>query len=74
MRRAAAHSDEGGCDSDVVHQILANAELSQLKRHRAVVVRLAALLPAKLRATYLVGASERQQPYWMEVFMEMRGS
>ncbi|MFD8815333.1 AAA family ATPase, partial [Streptomyces sp. NPDC059627] len=31
LRRAAAHSDEGGDDSDVVHQILANAELSQLK-------------------------------------------
>ncbi|MFD3582326.1 AAA family ATPase [Streptomyces sp. NPDC058683] len=74
LRRAAAQSDEGGDDSDVVHQILANAELSQLKRHRAAVVRLAVLLPAKLRATYLVGASERQQRYWMEVFMEMRRS
>ncbi|MFF4895040.1 AAA family ATPase [Streptomyces sp. NPDC001068] len=74
LRRAAAHSVEGGDDSDVVHQILANAELSQLKRHRAVVTRLAVLLPAKLRATYLVGASEQHQRYWMRVFMEMRGS
>ncbi|MEV7324856.1 AAA family ATPase [Streptomyces sp. NPDC093970] len=74
LRRAAAHSVEGCDDSDVVHQILANAELSQLKRHRAVVTRLAVLLPAKLRATYLVGASEQHQRYWMRVFMEMRGS
>ncbi len=72
LRRAAAHSGEGGDDSDVVHQILANAELSQLKKHRAVVTRLVALLPAKLRATYLVGASERQQRIWTEVFMAMR--
>ncbi|MFJ9562631.1 AAA family ATPase [Streptomyces fuscichromogenes] len=74
LRRAAAHSDEGGDDSDAVHQILANSELSQLKRHRAAVGRLVALLPAKLRATYLVGASERQQRYWTEVFMDLRGS
>ncbi|MEW1775235.1 AAA family ATPase [Streptomyces sp. NPDC086777] len=74
LRGAAAHSGEGDDDSDVVHQILANAELSQLKRHRAAVGRLVALLPAKLRATYLVGASERQQRYWMEVFTDLRGS
>lgn len=72
LRRAAAHSGEGGDDSDVVHQILANAELSQLKKHRAVVARLVALLPAKLRATYLVGASERQQRFWTKVFVGMR--
>ncbi|MGW0832382.1 AAA family ATPase [Streptomyces prunicolor] len=68
LRRAAEHTDEGGDDSDVVHQILANAELSQLKKHRAVVARMVALLPAKLRATYLVGASERQQRFWTDVF------
>lgn len=61
LRRAAAHSDEGGDHGDVVHQLPANAELSRLKRHRAAVVRL-------------VGASERQQRYWMDVFMELRGS
>ncbi|MGV9277469.1 AAA family ATPase [Streptomyces griseosporeus] len=72
LRRAAERSSEGGADSDVVHQILANAELSQLKKHRAAVVRLVALLPAKLRATYLVGASEKQQRFWTEVFMTMR--
>lgn len=74
LRRAAAHSGEGADDSDVVHQILANAELSQLKRHRAAVSRLVALLPAKLRATYLVGASERQQRYRTEVFTDLRRS
>ncbi|WP_405989470.1 AAA family ATPase [Streptomyces sp. NBC_00986] len=68
LRRAAEHTDEGGDDSDVVHQILANAELSQLKKHRAVVARMVALLPAKLRATYLVGASERQQRFWTDIF------
>jgi hypothetical protein len=68
LRRAAEHTDEGGDDSDVVHQILANAELSQLKKHRAVVARMVALLPAKLRATYLVGASDRQQRFWTDIF------
>jgi hypothetical protein len=72
LRRAAEQSAEGGDDSDVVHQILANAELSQLKKHRAAVTRLVALLPAKLRATYLVGVSEKQQRFWTEVFMGMR--
>lgn len=68
LRRAAEHTDEGGDDSDVVHQILANAELSQLKKHRAVVARMVALLPAKLRATYLVGASVQQQRFWTDIF------
>jgi MoxR-like ATPase len=72
LRRAAERSEEGSDDSDVVHQILANAELSQLRKHRAVVARLVALLPAKLRATYLVGASEQQQRFWTEVFVGMR--
>jgi len=68
LRRAVEHTDEGGDDSDVVHQILANAELSQLKKHRAVVARMVALLPAKLRATYLVGASAQQQRFWTDIF------
>ncbi|MFC5212844.1 AAA family ATPase [Streptomyces coerulescens] len=72
LRRAAEASDEGADDTDVVHQILANAELSQLKKHRAVVTRLVTLLPPKLRATYLVGASERQQRFWTEVFVGLR--
>ena len=73
LRRAAETSAEGTDDTDVVHQILANAELSQLKKHRAVVTRFVALLPPKLRATYLVGASERQQRFWTEVFVGLRG-
>ncbi|MFI9340777.1 AAA family ATPase [Streptomyces sp. NPDC052773] len=72
LRRAAERSDEGGNDSDVVHQIIANAELSQLKKHREAVTRLVAWLPPKLRATYLVGASEQQQRFWTQVFMAMR--
>ncbi|MFJ6895310.1 AAA family ATPase [Streptomyces hokutonensis] len=71
LRRAADHTDEGGDDSDVVHQILANAELSQLKKHRAVVARMVALLPAKLRATYLMGASAQQQRFWTDIFTGM---
>ncbi|MQY10552.1 hypothetical protein SRB5_06610 [Streptomyces sp. RB5] len=71
LRRAAAESAEGGDDSDVVHQVLANAELSQLKRHRKAVVRLVALLPPKLRSTYLVGASEKAQRFWIEVFAQI---
>ncbi|MFJ6658092.1 AAA family ATPase [Streptomyces sp. NPDC091377] len=70
--RAAELSEEGGDDSDVVHQILANAELSQLKKYRAVVTRLVSHLPPKLRATYLVGASREQQRFWTGVFMAMR--
>ena len=68
LRRAARQSSEGGDDSDVVHQVIANAELSQLRRHRKVVARLVALLPPKLRATYLVGASDAHQRFWIEVF------
>ncbi|HLL36034.1 MAG TPA: hypothetical protein VK545_19620 [Streptomyces sp.] len=56
----------------MVHQIIANAELSQLRKHREAVTRLVAWLPAKLRATYLVGASEQQQRFWTQVFMAMR--
>jgi hypothetical protein len=71
LRRAAEESAEGGNDSDVVHQVLANAELSQLKRHRKAVVRLVALLPPKLRSTYLVGAPEKAQRFWIEVFAQL---
>ncbi|WP_369250677.1 hypothetical protein [Streptomyces sp. R41] len=52
----------------MVHQILANAELSQWKKHRKVVARLVPLLPPKLRATYLVGATYEQQRFWTEIF------
>ncbi|MFD4638194.1 AAA family ATPase [Lentzea sp. NPDC058436] len=69
--RAESASPEGGNDGDVVHQVLANAELSQLRRHRKVVARLVALLPPKLRATYLVGMAEDRQRFWVEVFAKM---
>lgn len=71
LNRARSHSDEGDNDSDVVHQVLANAELSQLRRHRKAVVRLVALLPPKLRATYLVGAPEDRQRFWTAAFAAM---
>ncbi|MFE7787271.1 AAA family ATPase [Streptomyces nigrescens] len=68
LRTAASASSEGSNDSDLVHQALANAELSQLKQHQAEVARLVALLPPKLRSTYLVGASSEAQRFWIEVF------
>lgn len=71
LRRARTRSVEGTNDSDVVHQVIANAELSQLRRHREVVTRLVALLPPKLRATYLVGVAEDRQRFWIEVFAKM---
>ncbi len=72
LRKAAGQSSEGADDTDVVHQVLANAELSQLRKHRKAVTRLVALLPAKLRATYLVGAAAEQQRFWTEVFVSLR--
>ncbi|GAA4843476.1 AAA family ATPase [Kitasatospora terrestris] len=73
LRSAAAAGAEGNDDTDVVHQAVANAELSQLEKHRKAVAALVALLPAKLRSTYLVGASAEQQRYWMKVFAQIRG-
>ncbi|MCX2947042.1 AAA family ATPase [Lentzea sp. NEAU-D7] len=69
--RAESASAEGGNHGDVVHQVLANAELPQLRRHRKVITRLVALLPPKLRATYLMGAAEDRQRFWIEVFAQM---
>ncbi|ONI91819.1 AAA family ATPase [Saccharothrix sp. ALI-22-I] len=71
LRRSREVSGEGTNDSDVVHQVLANAELSQLRRNRKVVTRLVALLPPKLRATYLVGVAEDRQRFWVETFARM---
>jgi hypothetical protein len=71
LRHARTRSVEGANDSDVVHQVIANAELSQLRRHREVVTRLVALLPPKLRATYLVGVAEDRQRFWIDVFAKM---
>ncbi len=69
--RAESGAAEGGNAGDLVHQVLANAELSQLRRHRKVVARLVALLPPKLRATYLVGVAEDRQRFWIDVFAAM---
>lgn len=71
LRRAAEASSEGADDTDLVHQVIANAELSQLRAHRAVIARLVALLPPKLRSTYLVGAAEDRQRFWIEEFATM---
>jgi hypothetical protein len=71
LRRALQESAEGTNDTDVVHQVIANAELSQLKKHQRAVARLVALLPPKLRSTYLIGASEERQRYWIETFRRM---
>jgi hypothetical protein len=67
----AAQAQEGTNDTDVVHQVIANAELSQLKKHQAVIVRLVALLPPNLRSTYLIGASEAHQRFWIETFAKI---
>jgi len=71
LRRAAGASSEGTNDSDTVHQVISNAELSQLRRHQALIARLVAWLPPKLRSTYLVGASDEHQRYWIETFALM---
>ncbi|WP_037607166.1 AAA family ATPase [Streptacidiphilus rugosus] len=68
LRRAAEQSSEGGNDTDLVHQAIANAELSQLRRYRKAVARLVRLLPPKLRSTYLVGASDQHQRFWIDLF------
>ncbi|MDH6131065.1 hypothetical protein P3T37_000432 [Kitasatospora sp. MAA4] len=68
LQRAAELSSEGGNDTDLVHQAIANAELSQLRKHREEVSRLVHRLPAKLRSTYLVGATAEQQRFWIELF------
>ncbi|MER7990421.1 AAA family ATPase [Streptomyces noursei] len=71
LRAAAETSSEGTDDSDTVHRVLANAELSQLTEHRAVVARLVPLLPPKLRSTYLVGAAPDVQRFWIGVLAQL---
>ncbi|GAA2066525.1 hypothetical protein GCM10009839_92900 [Catenulispora yoronensis] len=72
LARSLAGNAEGDDASDVVHQVFANAELSQLQKQREVVIRLAAHLPPKLRATYLVGASEEAQAFWVGILAACR--
>ncbi|MFE9515561.1 AAA family ATPase [Streptomyces sp. NPDC006643] len=69
---ASEISSEGTNDTDVVHRVLANAELSQLKRHPEVVARVLRLLPPKLRATYLVGQTPARQSYWVGALARMK--
>ncbi|RSN03722.1 AAA family ATPase [Nonomuraea sp. WAC 01424] len=68
LRRAADEGPEGTDASDVVHRVLANAELSQLRAHRSTAARLAPLLPPKLKATYLMGVDGERQRFWIDVF------
>ncbi|MEO3868759.1 AAA family ATPase [Nonomuraea sp. B12E4] len=71
LAAAVSSSHEGTADSDTVHQIFANAEVSQLREHIEVVARLLRHLPPKLRATYLVGQPEDKQRFWVDAFAEM---
>ncbi|MEU6584405.1 ATP-binding protein [Nocardia sp. NPDC046763] len=71
LSAAAEMSDEGTNDTDLVHQIFSNAEVSQLERHLDVVARLLAYLPPKLRATYLVGQTEQRQRFWIAALARM---
>ncbi|CAM3157325.1 AAA family ATPase [Stackebrandtia soli] len=66
---ASARSEtEGNGDSDVVHQIFANSEVSQLRQHIDEVARLLRHLPAKLRATYLIGQPPERLRLWIDAF------
>ncbi|XVQ13500.1 AAA family ATPase [Spirillospora sp. CA-255316] len=69
LRAAREEGPEGSDATDVVHRVLANAELSQLREHRAAAARLAPLLPPKLKATYLVGVDADRQRFWTDVFV-----
>ncbi|MFI5907530.1 AAA family ATPase [Dactylosporangium sp. NPDC051541] len=69
-----AAGDEGSDDTDLVHQVFANAEVSQLREHVDVVVRLLRHLPPKLRATYLVGQTPERQRFWIDAVKAMAGN
>ncbi len=71
LRSGNEVSGEGTNDTDIVHQVLANAELSQLREHIDTVARLLACLPAKLRSSYLVGQSADKQRFWIDAFAKM---
>lgn len=71
LRAGNEVSGEGTNDTDVVHQVLANAELSQLREHIDTVARLLACLPAKLKSSYLVGQSAEKQRFWIDAFARM---
>jgi hypothetical protein len=71
LAAAAEASEEGTNDTDLVHQVFSNAEVSQLERHLDVVARLLPHLPPKLRATYLVGQAPERQGFWMSALARM---
>ncbi|HEU5026975.1 MAG TPA: AAA family ATPase [Spirillospora sp.] len=71
LAAAAEESEEGTNDTDLVHQVFSNAEVSQLERHLDVVARLLPHLPPKLRATYLVGQTPERQAFWMSALARM---
>lgn len=71
LAAATETSAEGTNDTDLVHQIFANAEVSQLQRHAEVVARLLRHLPPKLRATHLVGQTPERQRFWVKALARM---
>lgn len=72
LAAASEISSEGTNDTDLVHRIFANAEVSQLQRHAEVVARLLRYLPPKLRATHLVGQTPARQRFWVEALARMK--
>ena len=68
---AAEMTEEGTNDTDLVHQVFSNAEVSQLEKHLDVVARLLPYLPPKLRATYLVGQTPERQRFWITALSRM---
>ncbi|AZM49853.1 AAA family ATPase [Streptomyces sp. WAC 06738] len=71
LAAAVETSAEGTNDTDLVHQVFSNAEVSQLERHLDVVARLLPHLPPKLRATYLVGQAQARQRFWITALARM---
>ncbi|URM96709.1 AAA family ATPase [Actinomadura madurae] len=71
LAAAAEASAEGTDDTDLVHQVFSNAEVSQLERHLDVVASLLRYLPPKLRATYLVGQTPERQRFWVDALAKM---
>ncbi|MEV0406544.1 ATP-binding protein [Actinoallomurus sp. NPDC050550] len=71
LSSAAETTEEGTDDTDLVHQVFSNAEVSQLEKHLDVVARLLPYLPPKLRATYLVGQTPERQRFWMAALARM---
>ncbi|MFI0449449.1 AAA family ATPase [Actinomadura sp. 6N118] len=71
LSAATETATEGTDDTDMVHQVFSNAEVSQLEKHLDVVARLLPYLPPKLRATYLVGQTPERQRFWVAALARM---